>query len=178
MKKNLTVKKKFHKFTKKFHFFPKYLLIIFVALFISNFTNKIDSKGRISLPAYFRSALSENSSVVVVYESFVNNCIEGCDLARIHQISSAIDKLDPFCEERDIFATSILGGSIQLSIDGDGRIILPEILLNKAEISQGSSAVFVGKGATFEIWQPEKFALHMENAKNEAKIKRNLLKLT
>ena len=93
-----------------------------MALFISNFTNKIDSKGRISLPAYFRSALSENSSVIVVYESFVNDCIEGCDLSRIQQISTAIDKLDPFCEERDVFATSILGGLIQLSIDGDGRI--------------------------------------------------------
>lgn len=149
-----------------------------MALFISNFTNKIDSKGRVSLPAQFRSAISESSSVVVVYESFINDCIEGCDLPRIHKISNAIDNLEPFSEERDAFATAILGGSMQLSIDGDGRIILPEQLLIKADIKPNNFAVFVGKGSTFEIWQADKFSDYMQKAKLEAKNKRNLLKLT
>jgi len=147
-----------------------------VALFLSTFTNKIDGKGRVSIPAQFRASLvNESFSGVVVYESFINDCIEGCDLERIKKISESIDNLDPFSEERDAFATAVLGGSFQLAIDGDGRVILPETLLKKAKLKD--SAVFVGKGSTFQIWNPTKFEDYMAQAKKDAKEKRNLLRL-
>jgi len=111
---------------------------------------------------------------MIVYESFVNDSIEGCDIERITKISQSIDDLEPFSEEREAFATAILGGAIQLSIDNDGRVILPESLLKKADIK--GKAVFVGKGSTFEIWEPEGFKEYMEKAKKDAKQKRNLLK--
>ena len=114
-----------------------------MALFLSTFTNKVDSKGRVSVPAQFRvSLVNENYSTMVVYESFINQCIEGCDIERIKKISESIDNLEPFSEERDAFATAVLGGSVQLSIDGDGRVILPENLLKTAKIKD--NAVFVG----------------------------------
>lgn len=147
-----------------------------MALFLSTFTNKVDSKGRVSVPAQFRvSLVNENYSTMVVYESFINQCIEGCDIERIKKISESIDNLEPFSEERDAFATTVLGGSIQLSIDGDGRIILPENLLKTAKIKD--NAVFVGKGSTFEIWEPISFSVYLEKAKTEAKLKRNMLRL-
>jgi len=147
-----------------------------VALFLSTFTNKVDSKGRVSVPSQFRASLvSANNSAMVVYESFINQCIEGCDLERIRKLSDSIDNLEPFSEERDAFATAVLGGSVQLSIDGDGRVILPENLLKTAKIKD--SAVFIGKGATFEIWEPNSFEKYMQKAKEEAKLKRNLLRL-
>ncbi len=147
-----------------------------MALFLSTFINKIDAKGRVSVPSQFRASLvNESFSGVVVYESFVNDCIEGCDIDRIKKISESIDNLDPFSEERDAFATTVLGGSFQLAIDGDGRVILPENLLKKAQIKD--QAVFVGKGSTFEIWQPDKFEEYMIKAKKDAKSKRNLLRL-
>ena len=147
-----------------------------MALFLSTFTNKVDSKGRVSVPAQFRvSLVNENYSTMVVYESFINQCIEGCDIERIKKISESIDNLEPFSEERDAFATTVLGGSVQLSIDGDGRIILPENLLKTAKIKD--NAVFVGKGSTFEIWEPKSFSVYLEKAKTEAKLKRNMLRL-
>lgn len=147
-----------------------------MALFLSTFTNKVDSKGRVSVPSQFRASLvKENISTMIIYESFVNDSIEGCDLERIKKISESIDNLEPFSEEREAFATTILGGAIQLSIDSDGRVILPEALLKKSGIS--NKAVFVGKGSTFEIWQPDKFEKYMQKAKIEAKEKRNLLKV-
>jgi len=146
-----------------------------VALFLSTFTNKVDSKGRVSVPSQFRASLvKEGLSAMIVYESFVNDSIEGCDIERITKISQSIDDLEPFSEEREAFATAILGGAIQLSIDNDGRVILPESLLKKADIK--GKAVFVGKGSTFEIWEPEGFKEYMEKAKKDAKQKRNLLK--
>lgn len=147
-----------------------------MALFLSTFTNKIDSKGRVSVPAQFRASLvNKDFSGIVIYESFVNECLEGCDLERIKKISDSIDNLDPFSEERDAFATTVLGGSVQLSMDGEGRVVLPESLIKKAKIKD--SVVFVGKGSTFEIWQPAKFEEYAEKAKKEAKSKRNLLRL-
>lgn len=147
-----------------------------MALFLSTFTNKIDAKGRVSVPSQFRASLVNNDfSGVVLYESFINDCIEGCDIERIKKISESIDNLDPFSEERDAFATAVLGGSFQLTIDGDGRVIVPENLLKKAKIK--NNAVFVGKGSTFEIWEPKQFEEYMAKAKKEAKDKRNMLRL-
>ncbi len=147
-----------------------------MALFLSSFTNKIDAKGRVSVPSQFRASLvNEIFSGMVVYESFVNECIEGCDIERIKKISESIDNLDPFSEERDAFAAAVLGGSSQLTIDGDGRVIFPENLLKKAKIK--NEMVFVGKGSTFEIWEPKRFEEYMAKAKKDAKEKRNLLKV-
>ncbi|MES2677243.1 MAG: division/cell wall cluster transcriptional repressor MraZ [Pseudomonadota bacterium] len=147
-----------------------------MALFLSTFENKIDKKGRVSLPAQFRASLaSQDSSGIIVYESFVNDCIEGCDISRIKQLSESIDNLDPFSSKRDAMATTVLGGAIQLPLDGDGRIILPESLLKKAGL--GEKAVFIGKGPTFEIWNPEKFAKYLEKAKATAKENLGQLKL-
>jgi MraZ protein len=148
-----------------------------MALFLSTFSNKVDAKGRVSVPAQFRASLvNDNFASMVVYESFINDCIEGCDLERIKKLSESIDNLDPFSEERDAFATAVLGGSVQLSIDGDGRVILPEVLLKKAKIKD--VAVFIGKGSTFEIWEPKYFEEYMAQAKAQAKSKRNLLRLS
>jgi len=148
-----------------------------MALFLSTFSNKVDAKGRVSVPAQFRTSLvNDNFATMVIYESFINECIEGCDLERIKKLSESIDNLEPFSEERDAFATAVLGGSVQLSIDGDGRVILPEILLKKAKIKD--VAVFIGKGSTFEIWEPKHFEEYMAQAKAQAKSKRNLLRLS
>lgn len=147
-----------------------------MALFLSTFINRIDKKGRISVPAQFRPYLAdENFSGVILYESFINPSIEGCNIDRIKKLSDAIDNLDPFCEERDSFATAILAGSMQISMDTDGRIILPDNLIAIADLKD--KAIFVGKGKTFEIWQPEKFSDYMSSAKIKAKEKRNMLRI-
>ena len=147
-----------------------------MALFLSTFENKIDKKGRVSLPAQFRASLTSNDNAgIIVYESFVNDCIEGCDIGRIKQISDSIDNLDPFSPKRDAMATTVLGSAIQIPLDGDGRIILPDSLLKKVNIIE--RAIFIGKGPTFEIWNPEKFAKYFEKAKATAKENLGQLKL-
>jgi MraZ protein len=147
-----------------------------VALFLSTFENKIDKKGRVSVPAQFRASLAnQDANGIIVYESFVNDCIEGCDIARIKQLSESIDNLDPFSSKRDAMATTVLGCAVQLPLDGDGRIILPESLLKKAGLNE--KAIFIGKGPTFEIWNPDKFAKYLEKAKATARENLGQLKL-
>lgn len=146
-----------------------------MALFLSSYAKKIDKKGRVLVPNAFRAVLAaESSSGVVVYSSFINSCIEACGMARIEALHTRMAALDPFSEEYDAFASTILGGSIELAFDGEGRIMLPEWLLAEAEIT--GEVVFVGKGATFEIWEPSRHAVHAKKARALALEKRSLLR--
>lgn len=148
-----------------------------MTLFLSTFCNKIDKKGRISIPASFRNTLiSQEFAGIVAYASFVNPCIEACGMERIEKISDSIDDLDPFSLERDAFAAAILGGAIKLSFDAEGRVMLPDNLVEMAGIKE--SAIFVGKGQTFEIWEPKAFELYMENARKIAWESRSSLRIS
>jgi MraZ protein len=134
-----------------------------MGLFLSTFINKIDKKCRVSVPASFRAVLAGGDYPgIVVYDSFINESIEASGFDRIEKIHALIDKLEPFSEERDALATAVLGSAIQLAFDPEGRIILPPDLMEKSGLTD--TACFVGKGATFEIWQPEKFAIYKTTA--------------
>ena len=84
-------------------------------MFLSTYENKLDKKGRVSVPASFRSYLSNlGYNGVICFPSFNNQSIEAWSQDRIERISNAIDTLNPFEEKKDYFATSILSESINL----------------------------------------------------------------
>ena len=144
-------------------------------MFLSTYENKLDKKGRVSVPASFRSYLSNlGYNGVICYPSFNNQSIEAWPQDRIEKISNAIDSLNPFEEKRDFFATSILSESINLQFDSEGRISLTQKLLKHAKIK--NSMIFVGQGKTFQIWEPTLFEKFKVNAKKKANINRSSLK--
>ena len=125
-------------------------------MFLSTYENKLDKKGRVSVPASFRSHLSNlGYNGVICYPSFNNSSIEACSQDRIEKISSVIDSLNPFEEKRDYFATSILSESSNLQFDTEGRVSITEKLLKHANIK--NNILFVGLGKTFQIWEPKIF---------------------
>tara|TARA_B110000438_G_C15497735_1_gene514288 strand:- start:152 stop:532 length:381 start_codon:yes stop_codon:yes gene_type:complete len=111
---------------------------------------------------------------VICYPSFNNTSIEGCTQSRIEKISDSIDSLNPFEEKRDIFATSVLSESVNLQFDSEGRISIPDKLLNHAKIK--STMLFVGQGKTFQIWEPKLFDKFKTQAKKKANLNRANLK--
>ena len=144
-------------------------------MFLSTYENRIDKKGRVSVPASFRSYLSNlGYNGVICYPSFNNLCIEAWPQDRIEKISNAIDALNPFDEKKDFFATSILSESINLQFDSEGRISLITKLLKHAKIK--NSMLFVGQGKTFQIWEPAIFEKFKVNAKKKSNINRSSLK--
>ena len=144
-------------------------------MFLSTYENKIDKKGRVSVPASFRSYLSNlGYNGVVCYPSFNNHSIEAWPQDRIEKITQAIDSLNPFEEKRDFFATSILSESINLQFDSEGRILITEKLLRHAKIK--NSMLFVGQGQTFQIWEPAAFEKFKTSARKKANINRASLK--
>ena len=144
-------------------------------MFLSTYENKLDKKGRVSVPASFRSYLSNlGYNGIVCYPSFNNQSIEAWPQDRIEKISSAIDSLNPFEEKRDFFATSILAESINLQFDSEGRILITEKLLKHAKIK--NSMMFVGQGKTFQIWEPTTFEKFRGTARKKSNINRANLK--
>ena len=144
-------------------------------MFLSTYENKLDKKGRVSVPASFRSYLSNiGYNGVICYPSFNHQSIEAWPQDRIEKISNTIDYLNPFEEKRDYFATSILSESINLQFDSEGRISLPSKLLKHAKIN--NSMLFVGQGKTFQIWEPAIFEKFKVNAKKKANLNRANLK--
>ena len=137
-------------------------------MFLSSYENKLDKKGRVSVPANYRSHLSNlGYNGVICYPSFNNQSIEAWPQDRIEKNSNTIDSLNPFEEKRDFFATSILSESINLQFDSEGRISLTPKLLKHAKIK--NSMLFVGQGKTFQIWEPaafEKFRVHAMKKSN------------
>ena len=144
-------------------------------MFLSTYENKLDKKGRVSVPASFRSYLSNMGyNGIICYPSFNNSSIEAWPQDRIEKISNAIDSLNPFEEKKDYFATSILSESINLQFDSEGRILITTKLLKHAKIK--NNMLFVGLGKTFQIWEPANFERFRVNAKKKSNINRSSLK--
>ena len=144
-------------------------------MFLSTYENKLDKKGRVSVPASFRSYLSNMGyNGIVCFPSFNNQSIESWPQDRIEKISNAIDSLNPFEDKKDYFATSILSESINLQFDGEGRILITEKLLKHAKIKK--SMLFVGQGKTFQIWEPTSFEKFRVIARKKSNFNRASLK--
>ena len=144
-------------------------------MFLSSYEYKIDKKGRVSVPASFRSHLSSTGyNGFISYPSFNHPALEACSQERIEKLSNTIDSLNPFEEKRDFFATSILSESENLQFDTEGRISLSEKLLNHAKIK--TNVLFVGLGRTFQIWEPKYFEKFKIVARKKAFQNRSNLK--
>ena len=120
-------------------------------IFVGTHVNKVDRKGRVSVPADFRVLLGKPAKFFA-FPSFVNHGIECLTGSIMESLSETVHGLDLFSDEQDNLADLIFASSHTLSIDGDGRVVLPESLRIHAGI-EGQSA-FVGKGKTFQIWEP------------------------
>lgn len=138
-----------------------------MSLFLSTFTNKVDRKGRVSVPAPFRAVLANQPfGGVICFPSFTAPCLEGMGMDRMEAYSASMDQFDAFSAEQDDMAQLIFASSRQLAFDSEGRIMLPEDFLSHAGIT--SHAAFVGKGRSFQIWEPEAHKAALAEIRNRA----------
>lgn len=141
--------------------------------FVSSFTNKIDAKGRVSVPASFRAVLAkENSDEIFCHPALDAAALDAGGPRLVRHIRGLLEDLAPYSDEKDQLATALFGESEYIKIDSDGRIVLPQRL---RDIAQFDGAVtFVGLGDKFQMWEPGRF----EEARNAARSKvRDLRKL-
>lgn len=124
-----------------------------MGLFLSTFVNKVDKKGRVSVPATFRTTLAQQTfQGIVAYRSFTAACVEGCGMDFMERLSDSAQDFDAFSAEQEDLSALIFADARQLAWDPEGRIVLPEDVMEHAGITD--QCAFVGKGQTFQIWEP------------------------
>lgn len=138
-------------------------------LFMDTIINKVDAKGRVSLPSDYRAIVKELSTEIVCYRSLTSPCVEGCLEDLLEKLASDMEtSLDFFSQTQDDLTNLIFGDARRFPFDSTGRINLSEKLLEHAQITD--TAVFVGKGRKFQIWSLENWK------KEEARIRAEVLK--
>jgi len=148
--------------------------------FVSTFTNKIDAKGRISIPAPFRTILERDGYRrdgggigIYCYPSLDTPALDAGGEALATTIDGLLAGLPEYSDERDELSVALYGDVQVLAIDGDGRIVLPEALRSHAGIS--SVVTFVGLGQKFQMWEPGRFEERRAEARRKVHEHRQLL---
>ncbi len=145
-----------------------------MGLFLATYINKVDQKGRLSVPAPFRASLpASHAQTIVLVPSFRHSALEGFSMSKFQELSERLNHFDLFSDEQDDLATSLFGSAVALSFDETGRITLPEHMAQHANITD--KAAFVGLGEKFQIWNPE--TAEKRQAAAFSNIKKNKLTL-
>ena len=123
-------------------------------MFLSTSHNKIDKKGRVSVPATFRNQLEIAGGSLILFKSLQFTSLEGTSIHRMQQYVDAIDELDAMSDEASILRM-MMADSFELKYDSEGRVVVPEKLISFAMIK--NTAVFMGIGRSFLIWSDSEY---------------------
>jgi MraZ protein len=146
--------------------------------FVSTFTNRIDAKGRVSVPAAFRAILERGGYPVsgarglYCYPALDAAAIDGGGETLAQKIDGLLHRLPDYSDELDQLALALYGQAQVLTIDGDGRIVLPDGFRAHAHID--TQVTFVGLGGKFQIWEPGRFAERLKVAREQVHQTRRL----
>lgn len=132
--------------------------------FLSNTINKVDKKGRVSIPASFRPILG-NTSHLYILSSVDQPTVDAGGIELIERKEQQLERMDPFSEDYELYSFVLHGDSTELKIDGEGRVVLSDSIREQTGITD--RAAFVGRGHFFQIWEPEKFRAYREEARKK-----------
>ncbi|MCW8916065.1 MAG: division/cell wall cluster transcriptional repressor MraZ [Magnetovibrio sp.] len=140
-----------------------------MALLVGRHLNKIDKKGRVSVPKPYREAvLAQGFAGVYIYPYFKYPALEGAGEAFMQRLSESLeDNLALYSDEQEDIAAITLENTFQLAFDSEGRINLPTELCQHAGLD--GQALFVGRGSRFQIWSPDAYQEHRSGALERAK---------
>ncbi|WP_166416208.1 division/cell wall cluster transcriptional repressor MraZ [Cochlodiniinecator piscidefendens] len=126
--------------------------------------NKVDTKGRMSIPASFRRVLEagdpnwetgKQPELVIVYGGKNRRHLECFTIEAILDVERRILKMPRGSKKRKALQTLYSTQATTTSVDDTGRLVLPAKLREK--IGLDGNAFFAGKLDTFEIWNPETY---------------------
>ncbi|MEJ1161552.1 division/cell wall cluster transcriptional repressor MraZ [Prosthecomicrobium sp. N25] len=135
--------------------------------FLGRHPKRIDAKGRVSIPAPFRAVLVRDGfEGLFCVRALSQPAVEAGGHALIRQIDAVVDAHDPFSPEHLLLATTLMGAGDTLTIDGEGRIVVPDWI--RTATGAADELVFVGLGQKFQIWAPEAFGRFEAEAREAA----------
>jgi MraZ protein len=136
--------------------------------FMGTHTNRLDRKGRISVPAPFRAELARlGTDELVLRPSHRQPCLEAWPMPAFEAMTSGLDQLDVFSDTQDDLAATLFADAHPMRPDAEGRVMLPDYLIEHAALTE--NAVFLGLGRTFQIWEPAAAKRRTEEARARAR---------
>ena len=131
--------------------------------FVSNTVLRLDAKGRVSIPASFRSVLTRDGFAgLYCYPALDQPAIDAGGTALLAEIETLVNRFPPYSGEREEYSVALYGRSETVTLDTEGRVVLPDELKSHAGITD--AAAFVGLGHKFQIWEPQRFRAHLAKA--------------
>jgi MraZ protein len=127
--------------------------------FLSSAVNRIDAKGRVSVPAHFRAVVQQRgySELYAIRQLDVPALdVGGLDL--LDRYEARISLEDPFMQTADDMSFFVHGDGAFLKLDQDGRITVTDFIREHTGIT--SEVAFVGRGNFFQIWEPSKLSAY------------------
>lgn len=138
-----------------------------MAGFVSHYTNRLDAKGRVSIPAPFRAALAKDGfEGLYCFPSPMQSAVDAGGHGLIEEVQKRLDGFRTLTPDHDFVSTALFGISETLKIDKDGRVSLTDTI--KAHAGITDTVTFVGQGYKFQIWEPGKFQEHRAEAMKRA----------
>lgn len=134
------------------------LWVFCVERFLSNGINRVDAKGRVSVPAQFRAALqTKQLTDLYALASFDMPAIDTGGMDLLEAYEAELGRNDPLSKASIDFSIYIHGEATFLKLDSAGRITISDFI--RAHTGITDEVQFVGRGTFFQMWEPEKYAI-------------------
>jgi MraZ protein len=135
--------------------------------FTSSSVHKVDNKGRVSVPAGFRRVLdqAEEPGLGLISNFRNKGYIEGYTLDELSSIHADIEEMPRYSPQREMLEEEFIAKALPLSLDENGRILLPKDIREENGITD--TAIFIGSGRHFQIRSPENRTAHQARLRAE-----------
>ena len=130
-------------------------------MFIGEYQHNLDEKGRLAVPAKFRSLLEQGAVVT----KGLDNCLFLYPREKWEKIAQKFANLPISQAKARAFARHMLAGAMNVEFDSQGRITLPEYLRKFADLNK--KTIIAGLFDRLEIWNEEdwnKFKMSSEKS--------------
>ena len=138
--------------------------------FLSHATQRIDAKGRVSVPSAFRSVMSAlDIRELYCFQDFVFPAISAGGPELLDRFERQIALEDPLSAQANQMSLLVHGGGVFMKLDSEGRLPVTDFIRDYTGIT--TDVTFVGRADHFQLWAPQTFLATQAAAREEFRMR-------
>ncbi len=131
-------------------------------MFIGEYQHNLDEKGRLAIPAKFRAKLVKGAVVT----KGLDNCLFLYTAAEWEKLATKLANLTISKANTRAFSRLMLAGAMDVQLDKQGRIILPEYLRKFGNLKK--KAILAGLYSRLEIWDEDNWNKYKKGTEKQS----------